>query len=162
MAKLTDRSAHEGESLSADFKADGATDLSVHLADGKTVKNINAAKVGDLWHFAASPADLAGITGRVRWIAFASIGGETHVVAEGEIYVRPLVSKFRAVLDAIDETLKSWDTNPNHTVTVGEITITAKTRDDLVKARAFWQGRADADEAGVKPTSGPRRLKVCF
>ena len=162
MAKLTDTSAFEGESLAADFKADGATGLTVNLANGTTAKNFTATKDGDLWHFAAAPADLKGITGRVRWVAFAAKGDETSVIANGELYIRPLVSPHRAVVAAIDEALKSWDTNPNHTVTVGEITITAKTRDDLIKARAFWQGRADADEAGTKVTSGPRRVVTCF
>ena len=162
MAKLTDTSAFEGESLAADFKADGATGLTVNLANGTTVKNFIATRAGDLWHLAASPDDLKGLTGRVRWAAFAVKGDETSVIANGEIYIRPIVSKFREVIAAIDEALKSWDTNPNHTVTVGEITITAKTRDDLIKARAFWQGRADADEAGTKVTSGPRRVLTCF
>lgn len=162
MAKLTDTSAFEGESLAADFKADGATGLTINLANGTTAKNFTATRAGDLWHIAASPTDLKGLTGRVRWVAFASKGDETSVIANGELYIRPLVSPHRAVIAAIDEALKSWDTNPNHTVTVGEITITAKTRDDLIKARAFWQGRADADEAGTKVTSGPRRVLTCF
>lgn len=166
MAKLTDTNAFEGESLAADFRADGATGLTVNLANGTTAKNFTATRAGDLWHIAASPTDLKGLTGRVRWVAFASKGegsaAETNVIANGEIYIRPLVSQFREVIAAIDEAIKSWDTNPNHTVTVGEITITAKTRDDLIKARAFWQGRADADEAGTKVTSGPRRVLTCF
>ena len=163
MARLKDKIAFEGESLSEDFRAPaGTTALVVNLADDTSARSIKATSVVDIWHFAASPSDLKGLSGKVRWNAMVHVGSEDMVIDYGSIYIRPLVSKYREVLAAIDEALKSWDSSPNHTVSVGEITITAKTRSDLVSARAYWQGRADADESGSGVGGGPLRLKVCF
>lgn len=164
--KLTDKFAFEGESITATFSApSAATSVVLNYATEKKTGTKAAVRVEgtDNWVASLGVSDLKGITGDMCWRAIASSADGADVVANGRIYIRPLVSEYRKVIAAIDEALKSWDTNPNHTVSVGEITITAKTRQDLVTARAFWEGKANADEAGtVARTSGPRRVLTCF
>ena len=161
--KLTDNTAFEGETLTESFAVPAeVTALAVTLTTDTAQKTIAATKAAgaDTWNFKATKEDLAGLTGSVRWIAMATSPDGDEVFAESSIYIRPLRSKWREVVAAIDECLKSWDTNPNHTVQVGEITITAKTRQDLMSARSFWVGRADADERGSSVSSGPRIVHI--
>lgn len=160
MAKLTDKKAFEGETLTAQFIDPKADSVSVTLKDGTNAAVIAATKAdGGVFNFSTNPE---GFSGLVRWIAMANREDGKAVIANGTIYIRPLVSKYREVVDAIDEAIRTWATNPNHTVTCGEISITAKSVQDLFDARAEYKSRAEADEAGVASAGGPKQLKVRF
>lgn len=164
MAKLTDKSAFQGETLSATFHADAAaTGITVTLKDGTSSAVIAATKNPDgSWGFKASPDQLNGFEGRTNWVAIAVSQDGSSVIASGHIFIRPLVSKWREVVDAIEEAIKGWGTNANQTITVGEISITAKTLDDLIAARNHFKQKADADEAGRESVGGPRIMLTCF
>ena len=164
MAKITDRAAFEGETISGSFDApEGTTAVGVKLASTNgTTKDIDAAKDdAGKWNFKADPTGLCGI---VRWVAYATAeDGTKTAIASGAIYVRPLRSKYRAVVEAIDEQIQAWGSNPNQSISVGEINITYKTLDDLIGLRAYYEGKAKADEGGgAAGGAGPRIMKVRF
>ncbi len=86
----------------------------------------------------------------------------TEQIAHGTVYVKPLVSKYRAVVTAIETALQNWANNPNKTISVGELSITYKDRADLLDILAYYQRKATADENGTTPAGGVQILKVRF
>ena len=157
MPMLTDRAAFVGETLTATFSAtENDAEAVVMLSDGTAQTETAATKDGGEWA-ATVPTD--GLSGRARWIARVTrADGSKAVVASGAIYLKPLVSKYRAVVAAIETALQNWGSNPNKQISVGELSITYKDREELVGLLSYWRSRADADESGSTATSGP--LKV--
>lgn len=94
----------------------------------------------------------AGLSGIVRLAVFATVGGAKVAVESGAFSVRPLVSKYAAVVEAIDSALQSIATNGKYSVSVGDISITDKTFDEMVKFRAYYQGLAQDEETGEATT----------
>ena len=84
------------------------------------------------------------------------------VAASGTIYLRPTVSKYRAIVAAIENALQNWGSNPNKRIQCGELTVEYKDREELVGLLSYWRGRAEDDENGNAPSSGPRIVKVRF
>ena len=78
------------------------------------------------------------------------------------MYVRPLVSKYRAVVAAIETALQNWANNPNRSISVGELQITYKDRADLLDILAYYQRKAAADENGIQPAGGVQIIKTRF
>ena len=166
MAKrLTDRTAFDGETLTGTFTAPvGTTAVSVKLADGVKTASVEATKNDDgTWTATATVDKLAGFSGATRWIAYATTPDGTEAIANGEIYLRALVSKYRAVVAAVETALQNYGNNPNKSIQVGELSITYKDYDDLLAILSYWRKRADADENGTPPhTGGVQFLKVRF
>lgn len=162
--RLTDRAAFDGETLTGTFNApDGTTAVAVKLADGVKSATVNAVQGADgAWTATATAATLAGFSGATRWIAYATTPGGTEAIGSGEIYIRALVSKYRAVVAAIETALQNWGNNPNQSISVGEISISYKSYDDLLAILAYWRDRVKADENGTQPTGGVQRVKVRF
>lgn len=158
--KFTDRAAFDGETLTGTFTAPPETTaLVVKLADGSKTAEVAATKTaGGTWTATATAAVLAGFAGATRWIALASTPDGAEAVAEGEIYIRPIVSKHRAVVAAIEAAVENYGKNANRSISVGEVSITYKTYDELLALLNYWRGRAAADERGVKPRAGGIRL----
>ena len=106
---------------------------------------------------------LAGFSGATRWIAYATTPDGTEAIANGEIYLRSLVSKYRAVVAAVENALQNYGNNPHNSITVGDLSITYKDYADLLSILAYWRRRAEADETGQQPkTNGPKFVKVRF
>lgn len=163
--KFTDRAAFDGETLTGTFTAPPETTaLVVKLADGSKTAEVAATKTaGGTWTATATAAVLAGFAGATRWIALASTPDGAEAVAEGEIYIRPIVSKHRAVVAAIENALQNYGTNQNKSISVGEVSITYKDYNDLLASLDFWRRRAEADERGMKtPPGGIQRIKMRF
>jgi len=162
--KITDRTAFAGESLTGTFTApDGATAVSLKLADGVNTATVEAVANHDgTWVAAIDAAALSGFSGSTRWIAYATTADGTEAIASGSIYIRALVSKYRAVVAAIESALQTYGSNPNQSISVGEISITYKDYEDLMSLLAYWRRRAEADENGTEPTGSVRTLKVRF
>lgn len=160
MANLTDARCYGGETITAAFKTDAdCASVVVALKGEDGEAEVAATGGGGAWELSAVP----GFTGLVRWVAFAvSASGARSAIAGGRIYVRPLVSKWREVVTAIDEAIQSWSSSPNQTVTCGEISITAKSVGDLFAARDRYRALADADEGGTATASGPRVIRASF
>ena len=162
--RLTDRAAFDGETLTGTFTApDGTTAVAVKLADGVKSATVNAVQGADgTWTATATAATLAGFSGATRWIAYATTPGGTEAIDSGEIYIRALVSKYRAVVAAIETALQNWGNNPNQSISVGEISISYKSYDDLLAILAYWRNRVKADEEGKQPAGGVQFMKVRF
>lgn len=161
MAKLTDRAAIVGEVLDATFDGlpETATAVRVLLADDTKTESVEATKSGNSWNFEHTPTE---VSGKVRWFVEVYIGQRMGVAKSGTIYLRPVVSKYRAVVAAIENALTNWANNPNKRIQCGELSIEYKDRDDLLGILAYWRGRAEADENGTAAASGPRVLRGGF
>ena len=93
---------------------------------------------------------------------YATTASGTEAIASGAVYVRPLVSKYRAVVAAIETALQNWANNPNRSISVGELQITYKDRADLLDILAYYQRKAAADENGIQPAGGVQIIKTRF
>lgn len=163
--RFTDRAVFDGETLTGTWTApDGATAVTVKLSDGAKATEVAATANGDgTWTATATAETLAGFSGATRWIVYATTAGGTEAIASGAVYVRPLVSKYRAVVAAVENALQNYGNNPNKSITVGDMSITYKDYDDLLSILAYWRRRAEADETGQQPkTKGPKFVKVRF
>ena len=163
--RLTDRTAFDGETLTGTFTApDGATAVTLKLSDGVKAAEVSAIHNDDgTWTATATPATLAGFSGATRWIAYAETPDGSEAIADGEIYIRALVSKYRAVVAAVENALQNYGNNPNKSISVGELQITYKDYADLLAILDYWRRRAADDEKGLQPkTGGPKFLKVRF
>ena len=161
MAKITDRAAFAGETLTATFAARTADETAkIIMADGETTLEADATRDGDTWKVTVATSSLSG---NVRWRFQTTDDTGGVVVAEyGSIYLKPLVSKYRAVVAAIETALQNWGNNPNKQISVGEVSITYKDREELVGLLSYWRSRATADENGTTATSGPLKVKGGF
>lgn len=163
--QFTDRTAFDGESLTGTFGVpDGTTALSVKVADGHAELTVAGAENADgSWTATAAASVLAALHGACRWAAYATTADGVEVVANGEIYIRSVVSRYRAVVEAIEEALKNYGSNPNRSITAGEISITYKDYSDLMGILSYWRKRAADDEAGrTASTGGVQLMKVRF
>jgi len=112
-------------------------------------------KTGSIWSVDIPTATMSG---QYRYAAIA----DGRVRDSGTIAVAPLVSKYRAVIDAIDSALQGVATNGKYSISVGEISMQDKTFDEMVKARNYYQRLAEAEENGVAPSFGPRRVTEVY
>ncbi len=162
--RFTDRAVFDGETLTGTWTApDGATAVSVKLADGAKNTIVAATANGDgTWTATATAETLAGFSGATRWIVYATTPDGVEQIGFGSVYIRPLVSRYRAVVAAIETALQNWANNPNRTITVGELSITYKDRADLLDILAYYQRKAAADENGTTPTCGVQLIKTRF
>lgn len=162
--RFTDRAVFDGETLTGTWTApDGATAVSVKLADGAKNTIVAATRNDDgTWTATATPETLAGFSGATRWIVYATTPDGVEQIAFGAVYIRPLVSKYRAVVAAIETALQNWANNPNRSISVGELQITYKDRADLLDILAYYQRKAAADENGIQPAGGVQLIKTRF
>lgn len=109
--------------------------------------------VDGVWTVTFSTATLSG---SYNWAAFA----DGMVVASGRFNVRSLVSKYRAVVDAIDAAMGKVGANGKVSITIGEISLQDKTFDEMMKWRGYFANLAAAEESGATPTFGPARTEV--
>lgn len=162
--RFTDRAVFDGETLTGTWTAPaGATAVVVKLANGAKTAEVAATANGDgTWTATANAATLAGFSGATRWIVYATTPDGVEQIAFGAVYIRPLVSKYRAVVAAIENALQNWANNPNRSISVGELQITYKDRADLLDILAYYQRKAEADENGTTPTGGVQLIKTRF
>lgn len=163
--RFTDRAVFDGETLTGTWTApDGATAVTVKLSDGAKNAEVAATANGDgTWTAKADAATLAGFSGATRWIVYATTPDSVEQIAFGAVYIRPLVSKYRAVVAAVENALQNYGNNPNKSITVGDLSITYKDYADLLSILAYWRRRAEADETGQQPkTNGPKFMKLRF
>ena len=162
--RFTDRAVFDGETLTGTWTPPaGATAVFVKLADGAKSAEVAATANGDgTWTATATAETLAGFSGATRWIVYATTPDGVEQIAFGAVYIRPLVSRYRAVVAAIENALQNWANNPNRSISVGELQITYKDRADLLDILAYYQRKAAADENGVQPAGGVQLIKTRF
>lgn len=104
------------------------------------------------------------LIGPVNWTAFATgVDGDVRAVGHGTFFVRCAGrSKLWEVVAAIDEAVKTWGTNPNRSVQIGEINISYKSLNELLAVRSQYVQRAEAEESGGALTGGLRVVEVSF
>ena len=119
-----------------------STSAQMTLADGK-------------WTHAIDTKDLAGA---FRFAIFA----DGKLVEEGAFSVRMLVSKYRQVVAAIDEAMQKAGANGALSVTIGEVSLSNKSFEEMQKWRAYYQNLAVAEESGVSPDASatPKREDI--
>ena len=162
--RFTDRAVFDGETLTGTWTApNDATAITVKLADGAKAATVEATANGDgTWTATATAETLSGFSGATRWIVYATTPGGVEQIGFGAVYIRPLVSRYRAVVAAIENALQNWANNPNKSIQVGELSINYKDRADLLDILAYYQRKAAADENGTQPAGGVQFMKVRF
>lgn len=88
--------------------------------------------------------DTSKLSGLVRYAVWA----DGALVETGEFSVRVLHSQYRAVVEAIDKALQGVATNGKYSVSVGEIALTDKTFDEMLKALGYYKGLVEMEETG--------------
>ncbi len=108
----------------------------------------------------------ASLVGRVMWTVFVTDADGCVTVPDGGsgsfVVTCAGRSPKRDVVDAIDKAIETWGTNPNRSLSVGEISITYKSLDELLSIRAQYEQRAEAEEMGAASSGGVRTVEVCF
>lgn len=104
------------------------------------------------------------LIGKVQYTIFANdADGGAEAIAHGSFTVRCAGrSPLRDVIDKIDEAIRTWGTNANRSISVGEINIVYKSLDELLAVRAQYVQRAEEQESGRILTGGLRVVEVCF
>ncbi len=107
-----------------------------------------------------------GKVGRVLWTVFVTDSDGAVSVPDGGHGILFVVcagmSAKWAVVDAIDKAIQTWGTNPNRSISVGEISVTYKSLDELLSIRAQYVQQAEAEEQGRASSGGVRTVEVCF
>lgn len=132
----------------------------VSVVVGAATVNLTA-QAGGGWTASITTANMIG---RVRWsVMVTDADGSVECLARGTFSVCCAGrSPLRDVIDKIDEAVKTWGTNPNRSITVGEISISYKNLDDLLAVRAQYVQRAEEQENGISLTGGLRIVEVKF
>lgn len=113
-------------------------------------------KADGVWSVSISTATLSG---RVNYAVFA----DGTAAATGSFVVKTLVSPYRAAVAAIDAAMQKVGANGKYSIQVGEISLTDKTFDEMMKWRGYYESLADAQEAGDgSPSVGPYRTEVAL
>lgn len=155
-------------SFKATYVAGETARIAIAAADAAAVRvvvgvdtyNLTADESG---HWSAT-VPTAKMIGPVRWsVMVADADGGVECLASGAFVVRCAGrSPLRDVIDAIDNAVKTWGTNPNRSISVGEISIQYKTLDELLAVRAQYVQRAEEQESGRALTGGLRVVEVKF
>jgi len=133
----------QGETIKFAVSDGGYTAASVQIGAASAVAMTLADGV---WSASVSSADMAGV---VRYAVFATVDGEKKAVETGAFTVRPLRSKYWAVVEAIDAALQGVAANGKYSITVGEISLQDKTFDEMIKFEEYYRGLAEQDETGM-------------
>ena len=142
--------------------------VSVKIADASSVtvvfgnSSINLAQGDEGVWTGKIPTD--NLIGKVQYTIFANDNdGGAEAIAHGSFTVCCAGrSPLRDVIDKIDEAIRTWGTNANRSIAVGEINIVYKSLDELLAVRAQYVQRAEEQESGKFLTGGLRVVEVCF
>lgn len=148
---------YAGETARISVEAEGATAVKVVCGS----LSFALSKSDGAWT-ATVPTE--SLSGRVNWTVFATFeDGSVEAVAHGSFTVMCAGrSQKRDVIDAIDEAIRTWGTNPNRSISVGEISISYKSLDELLAVRAQYVKQAEAEENGTAQSGGVRIVGVRF
>lgn len=135
-----------GESFAVHFAAPaGATEAAISLTGGITIQF--ALEEGEFTAEITSAATLTLPT-VTRYAVFVTTPEGKTAVETGTLAVAKIESQYRAMLQAVEAAIASWGSNPNQTISVGEINISYKTIADLFSLRAYFKGLVEEEESG--------------
>ena len=152
----------------ASYVAGETAKLVVQAADAITVSAVVGASTvvltnagNGVW---AASVPTAALNGRVCWsVMVTDATGDVECIARGAFAVCCAGrSPLRDIIDKIDDAVRTWGTNPNRSISVGEIRIDYKSLDDLLAVRAQYVQRAEEQESGRTLTGGLRIVEVKF
>lgn len=111
------------------------------------------------WTATIPSADLSGV---VRYAVFATTGTTKKAVETGAFRVCPLRSPYWDVVSAIDAAIQGVGANGKYSITCGEISLTDKTFDEMIRFKEYYQGLAENDEFGVATTGRVGTIQARF
>lgn len=133
----------QGETIKFAVSDGGYTAASVQIGAASAVA---MSLANGVWTASIPSGDLSGL---VRYAIFATIDGAKRAVETGAFRVTPLRSRYWDVVEAIDAALQGVAANGKYSVTVGEISLTDKTFDEMIKFEEYYRGLAEQDETGT-------------
>ena len=148
---MADAAYIQGETITYTLADASYTAATLHLGATKYALVLSDA----VW---SATIDSTALSGRYRFAAIA----DGSVRESGVLTVSPLVSKYRAVTEAIDTALQGVATNGKYSMSIGEIALQDKTFDEMVKAKSYYSRMAEAEETGIAPTFGPSRVSETY
>lgn len=131
--------------------------LAYQFADATPITVAGVANTGGTgWTLELSSAQtLIFAPGGLPFSAFATdTDGRTYLVDQGSMQVdaSPLrISNWAAVLTAIDAAIATYAADGNHTVSTDDMSVTAKSMEDLTNLRAWVKNELNRDTAGKVP-----------
>lgn len=153
----------------ARYYAGETAKIAVEATDATTVKVVCGSSSHSLseddgeWS-ASIPTD--SLVGRMVWTVFVTLADGSVEVPHGGRGSFLVLCAGRStkweVVEKIDEAIRAWGTNPNRSISVGEISIAYKSLDELLAIRAQYVQQADAEESGASNSGGVRMVEVCF
>lgn len=152
---------YAGESAKIAVEATDAT--AVKVVCGSSSYSLSESEDDGVWS-ASIPTD--SLVGRMVWTVFVTLSDGSAEVPDGGRGAFLVLCAGRSpkweVVEKIDEAIRSWGTSPNRSISIGEISITYKSLDELLAIRAQYVQQAEAEESGASPSGGVRMVEVCF
>ena len=145
----------QGETATFTVVDNGYADVTLSIGGVNVASTATMTLADGKWTHTIDTRDLAGA---FRFAVFA----DGRLVDEGAFSVRVLVSKYRKVVTAIDEAMQKAGANNALSVTVGEVSLSNKSFEEMQKWRAYYQNLAVAEESGQSPNDSatPKREDI--
>lgn len=153
----------------ARYYAGESAKIAVEATDATAVKVVcgsssySLSEDDGVWS-ASIPTD--SLVGRMVWTVFVTLSDGSVEVPDGGRGASLVLCAGRSpkweVVEKIDEAIRSWGTSPNRSISIGEISITYKSLDELLAIRAQYVQQAEAEESGAASSGGVRMVEVCF
>lgn len=135
----------QGETIAINVADGGYDSVSVNIGGKASALTLTDGR------WTANIATTA-LSGSLRYAILATTNGATKCIESGNIIVAVMRSPYRDVVDAINTAIQSVAVNGKYSVTVGEISLTDKTFDEMVKFAAYYKGLAEDAESGNSST----------
>lgn len=147
----------QGESITVSVPDAGYSAVVVRVGAGVSS---DAALADGKWSATISSGSLSGL---VRYAVLATTAdGRVAAVDSGSFFVCVMVSKYREVVEAIETAIQKNATNGKYSITVGEISLTDKTFDEMVSFAEYYKGLAENDETGETTTGRVTTIQSRF
>ncbi len=149
-----------GETAKVKVSAPSAS--AVFVVVGSSQYDLTKNDSSDIWSLVLPTAALSA--GRVNWTLFVKNADlSVEALAHNSFTILCAgVSPKRQIIEKIDEAIRTWGTNPNRTISVGEINISYKSLNELLAVRAQFIQQAEAEETGAAKSGGVRMVEVHF
>lgn len=136
----------QGETVTFAVADSGYSDAQLQVGGADTTMSVMMTLADGRW---TATVDTKTLSGAFRFAIFA----DDALVEEGAFSVRVLVSKYRAIVEKIDETIREIAISGTATASLsaggGSQSYTHADIDDLQKARADYLNKAVAEENGI-------------
>ena len=132
----------QGEKATFTVADAGYAAVQIQVGGADVTISANMARGDGKW---TATIDTKTLAGAFRFAIFA----DDALIEEGAFSVRVLVSKYRAIVAAIDAAIQKAAATGLSSVSVGELNISNRSFDEMQKIRASYLNMAVAEESGV-------------